>query len=81
MRDNYEQSMYDYAKANFNFDEVFEFCAENRVELSLIPDNQIGCYINYGLDGKNLGAWAIDIHPLLALINGIKTYKERNGEQ
>lgn len=59
---------------NVNFESVKTFCKENRVEVSLGPDNQYECYINYK---KGDGAYAIDIDFFDTLFAGINRYKEK----
>lgn len=64
----------DVAKSLFDFDTIWSFCLENRIELTIGKDLQYYCRIN-----SLQSASAIEINALSALIMGIHNYKNKNG--
>lgn len=75
--DLYIQQEYFLTYKLFNFDEIFSFIIENKVEVLVQEDYQFHCYINY--DGKT-GSLDSSLTPLSALVLGIKKYKENYGK-
>lgn len=71
--DEIEIRTYEMAKKNFDFDNTYVFCNNHRVEVIMQDDLQFHCFIDYP---KNPLAFAIDIHPIAALVKGITIFKE-----
>lgn len=71
-----EKAERDYVIENFKVAEMYDFCRKNRVEVLVESDALFACHINYE-EGKNCN-WGTGIHPLSAMINGIKQYKKQH---
>jgi len=67
------------AKKNFDFDDIFKFCQDHRVEVMMQEDAMFHCFIDWHLpEGK--GSWAIEFDSFTAFILGIKQYIEHGGK-
>jgi hypothetical protein len=61
----------------FDFEKIFNFCQEHRVEVLLQDDTMMHCFIDYHLDdNKNKSSWAIEFDGFTALIRGIHEYTQ-----
>jgi hypothetical protein len=78
--DKYKSDMrfqaYATAKKMFDFERVFAFCQDHRVEVLVQDDTMYHCYIDWH---KEKGAWAVEMDGFTSLIMGIHEYTKRNG--
>lgn len=65
-------SSYKQSKKGFDFDTIFNFCQEHRVEVLLQDDLQYHCIIDYHLE--KTGSWAIEMDSFTAFVVGINQY-------
>jgi hypothetical protein len=73
----YESHQKEFLKLIFDMDEIFDFCAENKVEIILGSGALQLCFINRGEWGA---PYAADANPLVALVLGITRYKSIENE-
>ena len=79
MRQQIRDGSYKIAKSRFDFDEIFNFCQEHRVEVLLQEDTMFHCYIDFHLeDGKR--SWAIEFDGFTAMVKGINDYILHNAK-
>lgn len=62
-----------YLKTNFNLEEIFEFCFNNKVDVLKQDDQMYHCFINYN---NGDGSWSQEIDALSSLVIGIKRFKK-----
>lgn len=72
--DKIAKQTHESTKKNFDFDKIYEFCNNHKVEVIVQSDHLYHCYIDYVAED---GSMASDIHPLAALVNGIKRFNNR----
>jgi len=61
------------ARKDFDFDTIFNFCQEHRVEILVQEDDMYHCFIDWHLpEGK--GSWAIEFNALTSLVRGVTDY-------
>lgn len=75
------ESSHKIAKKNFDFELIFNFCQDHRVEVLVQDDLQYHCYIDYHIDKGKKGAWAVQLDSFSALIIGIKSYIEHESNK
>lgn len=67
------------AKKDFDFDKIFKFSQEHRVEILLQEDSMYHCFIDWHLpEGK--GSWAIEFDAFTSMILGINEYIRHDGK-
>lgn len=71
---------YKIAKNLFDFDKIFNFCQEHRVEVMVQDDTMYHCYIDYHTDAGKKGVWAVDMDGFSSMIIGISSYIKNNGQ-
>lgn len=72
-------SSYLIAKKDFDFDKIFKFCQDHRVEILIQEDSMYHCFIDWHLpEGK--GSWAIEFDAFTSLIIGINEYIRHDGK-
>jgi len=75
---DYHKEEIDFWKSKISFEEVEQFCKENRVEIIMGADWQYQCYINS--QKKMDGCDDVALTFIGALFGGIYKYKHRNDE-
>ena len=75
IRQEIRDGSYQIAKVRFDFDTIFNFCQEHRVEVLLQDDTMYHCYIDYHLDTpKSKSSWATEFDGFTAMVRGISDY-------
>ncbi len=72
-----EESEYNITKQNFDFNKIYNFCKEHRVEIIFERDLQFHCFIDYK-DGD--GSYDAGLYAFNSLVNGISTYLRHKNE-
>lgn len=67
------------AKKDFDFETIFKFCQDHRVEVLMQDDTMYHCFIDWHLpEGK--GSWAVEFDGFTSLILGINEYIRHDGK-
>ena len=73
---NYFEEEHEWVRKNFDLEEILDFTKKHSFEITRESDYMFFLWV----DRNSRGGWGCTLTPMMALVKGIKEYKEYNNE-